>query len=173
MTALTFGQGKRRPQGQLVELDSSDLRGSLKSLLVDHTGVETWWSGAVFNDNYRQNDRWISQQVIGLDVDYSDPIGQHAPLTDEARQVLVAAFPGAPCAFAHLTPRGARLIVVLDKPIVDRLMFPLAWSSLHAHLSLWVPRVEVGSLEIDKTCRDLARYFWAPRATVDGVARGN
>lgn len=170
--AITIGRGKRKPQGELVELDESSPAESLGLLLSQHVGVEAWWSGAVFTEHYRHSDRWISQQVVGVDVDYHDSLNQHSPLTEEARLALVAHLPSAPCTWAHLTPRGARLVVLLDTPIIDQLMYPLAWSSLTAHLTRWLPKLTAGYLRIDDTCRDLARYFWTPRATVDGVVRG-
>lgn len=172
MIALTIGRGKKRPQGEPVELDESNPTAALGFLLSQHTGIEAWWSGAVFTDHHRSNDRWVSQQVIGVDIDYHDTLGQHAPLTEEARTALRTTIHPALCAWAHLTPRGARLITILDSPIVDRIMYPLAWASLTTRLSRWVPKVSTGSLRIDDTCRDLARYFWSPRATIDGVVRG-
>jgi len=170
--SVTIGRGKKRPQGELVELDDSSPAASLGLLLSQHTGIEAWWSGATFTDNHRSNDRWISQQIIGVDVDYHDTLGQHAFLTEEARKALRTAIPSALCAWAHLTPRGARLITILDSPVVDRGMYPLAWASLTTRFSRWVPKVSTGSLRIDNTCRDLARYFWSPRATIDGFVRG-
>jgi hypothetical protein len=169
--SITCGRGKRRPQGELVELDEGDLVSSLGLFLSQHAGDDAWWSGANFTDHYRHGDRWISQQVIGLDVDYRDAVGQHAPLPPPTVEILSEALPHSPCAWAHLTPRGARLVVLLDTPIVDQLVFPLAWQALHARVLPWVPSVEVGSLELDHTCRDLARYFWSPHATIAGAQR--
>lgn len=173
MIAVTVGRGQKKPQGELVELDENNPVASLGLLLSRHTGIETWWSGAIFNDHHRSNDRWVSQQVIGIDVDFHDALEQHAPLTEEARSALTAALPSAPCTWTHLTPRGARLVVLLDTPIIDRLVYPMAWSSLTAHLARWVPKIAVGCLRIDDTCRDLARYFWTPRATVGGFSRSS
>jgi len=170
--AITVGRGQKRPQGELIELDEKNAVDSLGQALSEHTGIEAWWSGGIFLNCHRSIERWLSQQIIGVDVDYHDPLDQHAPLTDEARESLAGALPKAPCTWGHLTPRGARLVVLLDTPIIDRLMYPLAWSSLIAHLGQWLPKIEVGTLRIDQQCRDLARYFWSPRATVGGVARG-
>lgn len=172
MVAITLGCGRRKPQGQLAELSDTDLIDSLGRTLVLHAGTETWWSGATFTGNYRSDDRWLCQQVIGLDIDHYDTLGQHAPLSEEAAQVLRETLPQAPCTWTHMTPRGARLIVLLDKPIIDQLMYPLAWQALCTRIAPWVPKLPVGSLRIDETCKDLSRFFWAPRATVAGIARG-
>jgi hypothetical protein len=169
--AITFGRGKRRPQGALLELDEGDLVSSLGLFLENHLGEDAWWSGAVYTGDYRHGDKWISQRVIGLDVDYLDAVGQHAPLNEPATEALSDALPLAPCTWGHLTPRGARLVVLVDAPIIDRLAFPLAWQALYTRLSQWVPKVEIGKLEIDRTCRDLARYFWSPKATIADAVR--
>jgi len=172
MCLLTVGRGQKRPQGELVELDDDDLTSSLDRVLSQHTGIEAWWSGGIFADNRRSIDRWLKQQIIGVDIDHSDALGQHAELSDEARQALLGALPAAPCALAHLTPRGARLIVALDAPIVDRLAYPRVWKSITDAIVPWIPKLTIGSLALDVACRDLARYFWSPRATVGGVVRG-
>lgn len=166
--AITLGRGKKRPQGELVEFDTYE---DLDRILALHTGVEAWWSGGIFTENKRGNDRWLSQHVIGLDIDHHDHIGQHTPLTELARQQLEAALPNAPVSGCHITPRGARLVVLLTTPIVDPVAFPIAWASMRAKVMTWLPKIEVGSLRVDEACRDLARYFWAPRATVGGIVR--
>lgn len=169
--AITLGRGKREARGKRVEL-GSDVGISLAEVLSEHTGVEAWWSGGIFNNNHRTNDTWIGQQVLGIDVDHLDHLGQHAFLTPEARQTLEAELPKAPCAWRHLTPRGARLIFVLDTPIVDERFFPSVWKWFLQQAFQWVPKLEVGSFHIDPSCKDFARFFWAPLATVGGIARG-
>lgn len=169
--AITLGRGKYEAHGDVAEL-GNDVVTSIAELLSEHTGVEAWWSGGVFRDNHRTNETWIAQQIIGIDVDHHDPLGQHAPLSPEASQLLRQQLPLAPSTWQHPTPRGARLIFVLDEPVIDERLFPMAWQWCREQALSWLPNLEVGSLRIDPSCKDLARFFWAPLATVGGIARG-
>lgn len=168
---LTVGRGRRRPMGARVEIDPTSPVDALGLALSLHDGEDGWWSGGAFVDDRRANDRWCAQQVLSVDVDHHDPLGQHAPLTDEATATLVEALRVAPCTLWHLTPRGARLVFLLDVPIVDKATYARAWKSLAARWSAWCPRLSLGELRVDDQCKDLARFYFTPNATVDGIRR--
>lgn len=161
--AITIGRGLRRPQGERVELDPADPVHALGLMLSHHDGLEAWWSAGVFDGDRRSNDRWRAQHVIAIDVDYHDELGQHA-LAPEPLNLA-----GVPCSLAHPTPRGARLLAWLSAPIVDPKAYPRAWAALAERVEGWL--AGRSGWAVDRQTKDLARFFWTPRAEVDGHAR--
>lgn len=159
--AVTIGNGLRRPGGDLFNISEAPLE-MLRVMLETHDGAEAWWSPGIFADARRSNDRWRAQFVMVVDVDFEDAMGQHvAP--DVPLDIA-----GAPCTHAHATPRGARLIFLLDQPIVDRAAYPRAWAAIVERAQAWLTQP---GFVVDKQCKDLARFYWTPRAHVEGVAR--
>jgi len=159
--AVTIGRGLRRPGGDLFNISDAPLE-MLRIMLEGHDGDQAWWSPGVFQDARRSNDRWRAQFCMVVDVDFEDAMGQHVEPPEPLE------LKGAPCTYAHVTPRGARLIFLLDKPLVDRASYPRAWSTIVDITQRWLTSP---GFVVDKQCKDLARFYWTPRALVDGVQR--
>jgi len=159
--AVTIGRGLRRPGGDLFNISEAPFE-MLRIALEEHDGPEAWWSPGIFQDAKRSNDRWRAQFVMVVDVDHEDAMGQH---TAPEEPLDLA---GAPCSYAHTTPRGARLVFLLDRPIVDKASYPRAWASIVERAERWLQQP---GFVVDKQCKDLARFYWTPRATVEGFSR--
>lgn len=159
--AVTIGRGLKRPGGDLFNISESPGE-MLRIALEQHDGPEAWWSPGIFADARRSNDRWRAQFVMVVDVDYEDAMGQHVAPPEPLDLT------GAPCALAHVTPRGARLIFLLDRPIVDRAAYPRAWAAIVERAERWLSQP---GFVVDKQCKDLARFYWTPRATVESSPR--
>jgi hypothetical protein len=164
---ITLGRGKNKPVGVTVELDETNLPLSLAVALVNHDGPGGWVACAEYRESRRRGDHWLSQQVVAIDVDYHLE-GQHHARGAACDGIDLST---APCALAHWTPRGLRLFFCLDRPLVDRDAYGVAWSSLSHRIGAWLPSPTEGELVLDTHARDLARFLWTPRATVDGVER--
>lgn len=167
------GTKKPKAEGFRIELDPLAPIESLGLFLCLHQGIDAWWSCATYTDDYRKNENWQSQIALSVDIDHHDTLGQHAPLSEEARKLLEEAFPRAPGTWGHQTPSGARVIAFLDQPIVDASVYTRVWEAFVARVSVWCPRLSVGELRVDTTCGDLARFYYTPRSTAKGVKRND
>lgn len=167
---LTYGKGRTRARGARVELDPTAPVDALGVFLAEHVGDDAWIAPATYRGDHRKQPNWQAQRVLSLDIDYYDDLGQHAALRGVDRTAVEAWLPSSPCTWGHVTPRGARLYFLLDVSIVDAAAVVRAQSELARRLVL--PSLERGQLVIDQKCvKDGARFYFAPRATVDGVER--
>jgi hypothetical protein len=167
------GAKKPKAEGFRIELDPSAPIESLGLFLSLHQGRDAWWACATYTNDYRENENWQNQIALSVDLDHHDALGQHAPLSDEARKLLEEALPTAPGTWSHLTPSGARVIALLDQPIVDASVYPRVWGAFIERVRAWCPSLTVGELRVDTACKDLARFYYTPRATAKGVKRDN
>lgn len=159
--SITVGRGLRRPAGEPCNISAAPLE-LLRVVLEQHDGDEAWWSPGIFADAKRSNANWRAQFVMAVDIDAEDPLGQHV------EPDVPLDFEGVPCTYAHATPRGARLVFLLDRPILDRDAYPRAWLELVKRVESWLTQP---GFAVDRQCKDLARFYWTPRATVSGHAR--
>src|SRR5688572_23299202 len=118
MIACTVGAGLSVPQGRRVEFDASPTRTSaiVEFLRTLPSTFEAWWSCSTFQGDYRSTDNWRAADLAGVDVDYADSEGEHEELPSHiAEKLHLAAERGdLPGNVFHLTPRGFRLITVLN-----------------------------------------------------------
>lgn len=153
------------------------------------TEAESWWSPHTFRagttrdkdgvpierpDDYRHGDLWEGSTAVVIDVDHFDRAGDHAPLTEIAKEVMLAAILEAeiPAAIAHLTPRGARFVFPLDGPADDAEVWRRAALGACEIAKKGLPQFEDGHFEADiPASTDKARFFYGPLATVDGAKR--
>jgi hypothetical protein len=71
-----------------------------------------------------------------------------------------------------MTPRGLRLIALLDRRIKDAALFERATASFCAAACEWVLREGLDGLEVDVGCSfDRARLLYSPRSVVGGITR--
>lgn len=180
---VTVGDGVRAPQGRRVEVSRNP--DSLADLLGRGL-VESWWSGHLWTGDYRLKDRWERAGVIAIDVDGTWREKELRPgkkrldraeVPEEAHaqflERLVSDWSGR-WSLAHTTPRGARLVWILEEDLTDRgaidgairLCSALAGGVIAGIL------VDGGEYEVDtKANADLARLYYTPTAEVGGVVR--
>jgi len=174
MTALiTLGKGRNKPAGRGLQVGDID---ELARLLQGHQGVDAWWSGAAFEGDYRDGNRWRGSSVLGADFDYHDADGEHAPMPPGFRAKVEAVLPELRTSLAHATHRGLRAIALLDRLVDDEPTFKLV---SEAHCARVANTLAVAGLLGDRNglrldtgaSMDRARFWFTPRATVDGVER--
>ena len=171
--AVTLGAGVRRPQGRRVALDPDDPVADLARVLDEHRGDEAWWAPSTFDGDYRANDRWIASWVLGADLDFHDVEGRHSCMPPEFRARAAALLPSLPATLAHITPRGLRVVGLLDAPIVDldahgRASHGFASDVREVLSDLMAER---DGLRVDGASYDRARLLYTPRSTVGGIQR--
>ncbi len=167
---VTLGRGKAVSVGALRTLGANNITDALIEILTRHIGNEAWLSLSAFNGNHRSKKDWLSATAFGVDLDTGEK-DKHIPLTKEQREAITAAFSTAPGSLAYITRCGVRLIFLLDEPATDAEAAVLASQGASALAGEWVSKLPF-ILEVDRKCvGDLARMFYMPNATVDGVKR--
>lgn len=172
MLQVTLGAGTKNPRGTTVDL-LPDAVSDLARRLTERTGAEAWWSGHVFSDDRRAKKNWTAASCIHLDLDHYDESGKHTTLPPETAASLdaLARSGKLPGSLFHLTPRGARVIVVLSELCTDREAYrsaaTYAASRVRAALVCDFPALRVD----EEVLLDLARLLFAPNATVGGYER--
>lgn len=173
---LTVGAGVRDPQGRRLELGvgatgpAAALRDALASLPA---APESWISGHTFAGDRRSVAAWQGAQVLAVDVDYHDADGEHAPLPRGVADAIELAFECGAIAgsIAHVTPRGVRVFVVLDRPVTDPATARRAIAGAVALVDASLARLGADGLRVDRSALDLARLCYLPNAVVGGVER--
>lgn len=181
---FTVGHGRQNPRGRLLDVDGEAPIDSLASAIGGLRGREAWYALATYRDHHRRRDRWEQAIGIGVDVDYHGPDGGHALLPEDVRQRIEAdvARGASPGNLLHRTPRGVRILFVLAEPTEDTAAWLAAADGAISMTRQWLADsglaaaerdgVPCGGLTVDEPAsRDLARMYWAPRATVDGHER--
>jgi putative DNA primase/helicase len=171
---ITTGAGKLRPQGRRVAVGATarDFATALASLPAT---TEGWWSPHVFASDYRKGEAWESSSAVAIDLDYHDAAGAHTSPPPETARALLALAKGKllPGSLFHETPRGARLVFVLDEQLED----PDAFDAIAREAGRRTAAA-LGALggrpgyEVDgKVLTDRARFLFSPRAIVGGTPR--
>jgi len=189
MVQITVGAGNHRPQGRalLFAPDPSPASAFAAQLTSWPPEREGWWAPGVFKDDYRKGENWRAAQVAGLDVDYHDANGEHAALPPEVAAAIKAAAQcgDLPGNLAHLTPRGLRIIPILDAQVTDRdemkrvlggacTLVELALQKLALAAASRGNGKEYNGLSVDRAASmDLARFLYMPRSIVKGVTRND
>ena len=172
---VTVGRGLTAPQGKLLELQDDPVVGLARLFESQPAAVESWWSPHQWQGDRRSSSGWAGASGVGVDVDYHDADGKHAPIPDElAAWALAAAKAGSlPGNLFHTTPRGFRVVFVFPELCTDPERFRAAAleagqrvaTALKKHAPKADLRVDEGVLQ------DLARLLFSPNAIVKGVER--
>jgi hypothetical protein len=117
--------------------------------IADNAAMGLSWSPARFDENFRSNNGWVSQQLFGVDVDCNiDPLEAH-----DRAQELGLGFGFAYPSFSD-TPeyRKFRYVMYTEKPITD---FDTAAQIMRA--------LSIVFNGFDQACKDPARLFFGGR----------
>lgn len=177
MVLLTFGDTNQNAQGF-----RDDIPIDLIPEIVATLEHPSWWSGHVWMDDYRTQERWQMSTVIVVEADYHDATGEHAEAPPHAAAPLEDALLDSDlrATFAYMTPRGCRVAWVLVDPVTDpalahqlhlgaaaRLTAVLRGADVHAHTGKRKKDGKPGPVDgyaIDtQACFDTARLWWGPR----------
>jgi hypothetical protein len=138
---------------------------------------EAWWSPHTWDGDRRSGRRWVAACAVALDLDFHDVQGRHAEPTPDARRALRVAIDGGTGNLFHDTPRGARIVFVLDAPTMDREAYTQAANGAASLMTRVLEAHDLGSsmgqsgYAVDHSAKDFARFLYAPRSIVHGRAR--
>lgn len=139
--------------GRRIRFDSVE---DLSRLMMQPKRRPSWWSAHTWSEDRRGAERWEAASCIGLDLDYSaawvvddkgkgrkDHVSPPATVRDRLDTALTQlAGAAAPLSkglvVAHHTPRGARLVLLLNAPITDRALFVRAAAGADVLVSRWL-----------------------------------
>jgi hypothetical protein len=172
--SITVGEGKNRPQGKLLQLESSTVEALAQVLEEQPSRFERWWSTHTWERNYRNGAKWLASCGVGVDVDHYNAAGEHSEPSEElAAQLLdLVGAGGMPGSLFHRTPRGARVVFVFAEPARDRDQFQAACRAAGAQIASALAERELFAFQVDQSAlEDLARLLFTPRAVVHGVTR--
>lgn len=168
---ITCGGRIDAKSGVRVELDAGDGPVEcLRRFLAQPAQNDIWWSPFEWTNNRRDGSNWIGSSAVVLDVDYHNQHGDHVEMPAELVEVVLGLLKAAdlPGNLAHLTPRGLRVVAILDERVDDPEQFRHAWRgfanqvrSTLRDLELLDPKDPAG-LRVDTVVKDLARYFFLP-----------
>jgi RecA-family ATPase len=179
--AVSVGRGLTTKEWRRVgvELDGWGAE-ALTSELERLTGDAWLWSAHTWRDDERGRATWEAASCLALDLDYADASGAHAHVPDETRPLFDAALRTLPPelatgeVLAHHTPRGARVVLLLDAPITDRELYARAATATNELVARWLGDAllladkgvgRAGYTVDEGALLDLARVLWAPNAT--------
>jgi DNA-binding transcriptional ArsR family regulator len=185
--AITVGAGKDRPQGRRVATaDGLSPANALRAALQDLPATtEAWWSPHLFKagitrdrggvpterpTDYRHGDLWESSLAVAIDADNDG----HAAWDDAQRKAVLTAIVNLelPGSMAHFTPHGLRILFPLAESVTDVAAWRRAAAGACSEVGAALSRIDGVRMEIDTSAScDTARFYWTPRAIVDGVAR--
>jgi hypothetical protein len=193
---LTSGAGRQNPQGRRHEIpcDTEQRPAAFAEWLEQRPKGEdeSWWSHSVFENDYRRTTNWCGADVIGCDVDYHGPLAKddkgkqretHVAMSADFRAQIEAALDADPIGnVVHLTPRGLRVIFVLAERATKQHEWRNAANGAVRVLADWITYnglaamlhegLRCHGLAVDAgASTDLARFLYAPRATVQGQPR--
>jgi hypothetical protein len=140
-------------------------------------GEEVWWSPNLWRGDRRSAKRWEGACAVVLDLDFHDAAGRHCTCPDDARRGFDENAHRLPINLVHPTPRGARLIILLERAVSDHELYVRATTGAMATIENVLAAIRLSAEKgragyaVDAAARDLARFFYAPRATVSGHER--
>ena len=167
MLAITVGAGLSQPTGTYTRVPEPSIDSLARILSELPAATEQWWSGHLWKDNLRRANLWQATCVLVTDIDYEsdgDPFPEHRDAL--AEMATSGSLPGS---LFHLTPHGARIAFVLDRPYSERRDVLAAAEAVN---SIVGDAIAGTGYKLDATCtRDLARLFFTPNARAKGVPR--
>jgi P4 family phage/plasmid primase-like protien len=166
---ITVGTQLKDSQGMPIALPTESGRvDALARFLAQTTKELLWWAPSTWAENRRGTTNWQSSSCIGIDVDFANASGEHCQLPIDIAIMLLDHLEAAklPGNIAHLTPRGLRVIAVLDVDVDSRDLFLAAARGFvrqveDALRELGLLRVHGHGFRVDKAASfDLARLFF-------------
>lgn len=166
---FTVGAGVTRHKGHEVTCALHELAQVLNAQPLEPEG---WWSLSRFHEGYVENDSWRSSQGVLVDVDTVP----HAPVTftlEDLRSAARAAGALCPANVVHMSPRGFRLVYVLDAPVDVLAEWDHAAAGAVQLTRAWLGKLGplAAGLAVDECSEKQAQLFFRPRALVAGQMR--
>ncbi|MCC7399490.1 MAG: AAA family ATPase [Planctomycetes bacterium] len=162
---ITLGRDRTKAIGEReVVVSSPD---DLAAVLNEHVGDEAWICCGTFVDRHRKDATVTGLSVLFADLDYYDAKGKRAAPPDDVSVRMESAAHEVGTTVYHNTPRGGRAIVLLDRVCKD-----VEWrSAAKALCERFEAQLAGTGIRVDDVSRTPSHFFWAPKATVDGVVR--
>jgi hypothetical protein len=169
---ITLGAGLSQPVGHTVDLGANNQFETLVGFLEKHQGNEAYVCFSEYKSAHRSRENWLSSCAIGVDIDH-EVDNKHEALPTEGRERVESALKLSPLAsLRYFTPRGFRLVFVLDAASSDLSQVKRAHEGAAALVRNFLGVHSLKSFKVDESCvGDLARLFYTPKATVHGHYR--
>lgn len=186
---VTVGAGKNRPRGKRLDIavNGSPARALAETISALPSVQESWWTGHLFKGDYRAGENWEGCGVASSDIDYLKVVGgkhKHATPPNEAvDRIRQAARAGRLHGnVVHLTPHGLRVAFLLEHPVTEPHLMKAVLAGAAELLRKTLEAEGLSARGADGELRDgyavdvgascdIARLFYAPRATVNGKPR--
>ena len=169
LIVFTVGEGKKQPQGLQYKC-APTVQGVAEALRKQPATVERWWSMHLWKKNKRSGEAWLASSGVSCDIDHVRP---EMPSDALVERLKGAASTGElPGAIFHLTPHGARIVWVYEKPCSDRTQQIKAERGARVLVQAALEKLGLTDYEVDQsTVSDLARFFYTPNSIAKGVRR--
>ncbi len=164
MLAITVGEGVKKPQGTLIQIENTllDVMSIATCLRTREARPEAWWSPHLWESNYRKALNWRGAGAAVIDVDGKNP-------TAEDLAALESILRTSGCSLFHMTPKGARPIYVFPDICRDRDAYLAASRGAAQRVAILVQGT---AFSVDPTgVEDLARLYFTPNSIAKGVER--
>jgi predicted P-loop ATPase len=169
LIVFTVGEGRRQPQGLQFKC-APTVQAVAEALRKQPATIERWWSMHLWKKNKRSGEAWLASSGVSCDIDHVRP---EMPSDALVERLKGAASTGElPGAIFHLTPHGARIVWVYEKPCSDRAQQIKAERGARALVQAALEKLGLTDYEVDQsTVSDLARFFYTPNSIAKGVRR--
>lgn len=171
---LTFGVGLQSTRPIALPLPPGDRVQAVKFLIEQRPPLnESWWSVHLWKTR-RSKNNWVGAHGFVVDIDYEDANGSHSTLPGELQMELLAFAEKIPGNLFHLTPRGCRVVYILNEPCVGAEVWKKLSTKIGQDVENALRPLCAGSeaLSMDpKVQNDLGRLVYAPNASVNGEQR--
>lgn len=152
-----------------------------ETIATQTPSVEGWWSMAVFKNQRRSAKNWVLGHGFVVDLDYQNENAEHAAPPEAARQALlnVVFMNEFGANMFHETPRGARLVFVLDQPVDNADVWKAASKAVAKKVAKALESAALSpdnsgknGYEVDDSvAKDCAKLIYLPNAVVGGRPR--
>lgn len=168
--AVTVGEGRTNPQGMYLPCPAS-VTDVAEVLRKQPPALERWWSMHLWKMNKRKTEAWLASSGVVIDIDYKLP--KKSPSPELAERLRNAAATGElPGAIFHLTPHGARLVWVYERPCCDDVLQKKSERGAGVLAAKALERLDLTEYQVDASCLgELARYFYTPNCIAKGAKR--
>lgn len=171
--AISTGSGEPQLRGTVRSTLPLDAEAPLAALASHLRAMpdDDWWAPATFERGHRKQAAWQSSCAVGVDLDYHDETGAHAPLPASWAEAVDDVLRRGPGSIAHRTPRGLRVLFVLDALVDDehahkraaRGAAALVLDELAPDLPMRAGPTGEGLVLDEPVGLDRARFWWGPR----------
>jgi hypothetical protein len=146
------------------------------------SSLEAWWSPCLWTNDRRASLAWEVASCCVVDLNYIDAAGVHvAAQGEQLERLIFLAATSLDASLWHRTPRGARIITVLNDPEIDPALWMQACEGMGIQIKTWLGENDLScdravgraGYETSSSESDLlmSRFLYTPKSLVAGIQR--